>query len=200
MPSARISHDTFRKLSNYTVSTGAGEYNLPREDVDALYGPGWPVAPVTMPMDSDLPREFDYPVGINYTLQPRVGYETLMSVAALQAAYLNVPEVSAPVNVIIRLLCGFTPIFRNKSDQQLVKPDYEFNHLLNEPERDIPWTVWLTKYKKSSKIYSAPAYFKKFDKPGGVVQEMEYLDGSTLFLIINSRGKLPQPNEVDPEL
>ena len=200
MPSVKIPYANFQKLSNYIVNTGAGAYNLPRRDMDALYGPGFPIAPATMPADSELPREFDYPVGINYTLQPRIGYETLFDVNTLQAAYLGIPEVAAPVNLIIRLLCGFNPYFRYKATKQRVEDGYEFNHLLIEPEKDIPFNVWMTKFKKSSKIFSAPAYYKKFDRPGGTIQEMEYLDGSTLFLIINSRGKLPQPNEVDPEL
>jgi hypothetical protein len=190
-----IPRDTFAK---YTVPTGAGNYNLPERDVDALYGPGWPVSPVTRPEDSNLPRTIDYPVAINATLQPRIGYAGLMPIAALKAAYSNITEVSLPVNLIIRELSAFTPILRDKSTKQRVEDEHPFNWMTVSPDRVSPFNVWLTRFKKSSIIYAAPAFYKKKDH--GKIVAMEYIDGSTLFLITNQRGDLPEPNEVDPEL
>ena len=111
MSITRVPQRTFEK---FQVVTGAGNYNLPREDMDTLYGPGWPVAPVTRPEDTDFPRTIDYPVSINATLQPRIGYAGLMPIAALTAAYVNISEVSMPPNLIIRELSGFVPMLRLK--------------------------------------------------------------------------------------
>ena len=192
-----VSSNDFNKYNNI-IQTGAGSYNLPREDVDALYGPGWPIAPVTRPTDSALPRVNDYPVGINYTLQPRIGYEGLFPIAALKAAYGTVSEVSQPVNLVIRELSAFTPQLRNPKNKQKLGSDHPYAWMTKYPDGRTPFSVWLTKYKKSAKIYAAPAIFKR--KEHGRVTAMEYIDGSTFFLIVNERGELPRPDEVDPEL
>src|SRR5271157_239565 len=189
----------FTKASNYIVTTGAGNFNLPREDVDALYGPGWPIAPVTRPQDSDFPRSIDYPVGINYTLQPRIGYG-LMPAAALKSAWNNVTEVSNPVNLVIRILSGFTKQLVDK-DEKKVSAGHPYEFLTTEPDpiHHIPFNVWMTRFKKSSKIYAAPAYYIHRGS-NNEPDAMEYIDGSTFFLITNSSGYSPEPNEVDPEI
>lgn len=195
MPISNVPYSSFNK---YTIQTGAGNYNLPQSDVDALYGPGWPIAPVTMPDDSDLPRVVDYPVGINYTLQPRVGYEGLMPISALRAAYANVAEVAAPVNLLIRELTGFTPILQNVKTKQKAKDGHPYEWMTLSPDRKVPFNVWISRYKKSAKVYAAPAFYKKRD--GNNIIAMEYIDGSTFFLIVNERGELPEPNQIDPNL
>jgi 2'-5' RNA ligase len=196
MAVTKVSHASFSK--GYTVQTGAGSYNLPREDTDSLYGPGWPVQPVTRPEDSELPRTLDYPVGINFTLQPRVGYAGLMPIAALKAAYSNVSEVSAPVNLIIRELCSFMPILRDPKTKQKIKDGHPYQWMCISPDRVAPLNVWLARYKKSAKVYAAPAFFMRKEQDRTVA--LEYIDGSTLFLIVNSRGNLPEPNEVDDSI
>lgn len=195
MAISRVPYSSFNK---YTFTTGAGTFNLPNSDVDSLYGPGWPITPVTRPEDSDLPRVVDYPVGINYTLQPRIGYEGLMPISALKAAYGNVSEVAAPVNLLIRELCGFVPILRDKKTQQKAKSGHPYEWMTASPDRKTPFNVWMTRYKKSAKIYAAPAFYKRRD--GSQIVGMEYIDGSTFFLIVNDRGELPEPNEIDPGL
>ncbi len=192
----RVPQDNFHK---YTVVTGSGAYNLPKDDVDTMYGPGWPIAPIARPEDNNIPREIDYPVAINATLQPRIGYEGLMPTAALKAAYTNVTEVSTPVNLLIRELSGFVPMLKNKKTKQKISNDHPYNWMTLYPDRVTPFNVWLSRYKKSAKIYAAPAFFKRKNSKGET-DAMEYIDGSTLFLIVNSRGKLPEPGEVDPEV
>src|SRR3972149_6036134 len=142
MAISRVKSLDFNKAA-YLVQTGAGNYNLPREDVDALYGPGWPVQPVTRPEDTEIPRTIDYPVGINYTLQPRVGYEGLMPIKALKAAYSNVSEVAAPVNLIIREMSGFMAMLRDKKTKQKVKQGHPYSWMTVSPDRTNPFNVWL---------------------------------------------------------
>jgi len=191
-----VGHKSFAK---YNVVTGAGTYNLPSEDVSTVYGPGWPITPVPRPEDSDLPREIDYPVTVNATLQPRVGYEGLMPVSALKSAYSNVVEVSTPVGLIVRELSGFVPMLKDRKTRQRVDEGHPYNWLTVSPDRSTPFNVWLSRFKKSAKVYAAPAFFMRRDNKGEI-DALEYIDGSTLFLIINPRGKLPEPGEVDPEL
>lgn len=197
MAGTRVPSLAFQK-SGLSIQTGAGNYNLPREDVDALYGPGWPVTPVTRPEDSELPRTIDYPVGINYTLQPRVGYAGLMPVAALKAAYSNVAEVSTPVNLIIREMSGFQPMLRDRKSQVRAKDGHPYEWMTVSPDRTVPFNVWMARYKKSAKVYAAPAFYMR--RNGTAIEAMEYIDGSTFFLIVNSRGNLPEPDEVDDEI
>jgi 2'-5' RNA ligase len=198
MPFRQVPQSVFQKASGaapYTVTTGAGTFTFPNEDVDALYGPGWPVQPTTMPQDSEVPRTIDYPVGINFTIQPRIGYDGLMPCNALKAAYTNLSEVSAPVNLLIRELAGFNAILRDRKTHQKVASGHPYEWMTTSPDRIKPFNVWTTLYKKSAKIYAAPAFYIK--RQNGKTVAMEYIDGSTLFLIINARGNLPEPHELD---
>jgi 2'-5' RNA ligase len=191
-----VPRDTFQK---FNVTTGAGEYNLPERDVDALYGPGWPITPYPPPKDTVMPRQIDYPVAINYTLQPRTGYAGLMGIPQLMAAYRNVTEAAMPVNLIIRELSSFMPILRDKIKKQRVPDGHPFQWMTVSPDCTDPFNVWLSRYKKSAKVFAAPAFYKRRDGKGNIVA-MEYIDGSTFFLIVNERGMLPEPGEVDPQV
>ncbi len=179
------------------VQTGAGNFDLPRDMVEPLWSPGWPIAPIARPEDNELPRTIDYPVGINFTLQPRIGYDGLFPVQALKASYQNVAEVAAPVNLIIRELCAFTPTLRNKKTKQIVT-DHPYSWMTRYPDGKTPFSVWLSRFKKSALVYAAPAFYMR--QEGKNITAMEYIDGSTLFLIVNSRGNLPEPNETDPQI
>ena len=184
--------------NGYIVSTGAGNYLSPSEDITTLYGPGYPIAPVARPEDNDAPRSIDYPVGINYTLQPRIGYG-LMPAAALDATYNSVTEVSNPVNMVLRVMSGFTKQLKDKNGKR-VKDGHPYQWSIEEPDplHHIPFNVWMSWFKKSSKKYAAPAFH--YHRTNGKIDALEYIDGSTLFLITNSHGYLPEPDEFDPEV
>ena len=79
--------------------------------------------------------------------------------------------------------------------------DHPFNWLITEPDplHHIPFNVWMTWYKKSAKIYAAPAFHYHRDG-GGKIDALEYIDGSTLFLITNAHGYIPEPDEYDPQI
>jgi len=193
MSISKIPYSSFQK---YNVVSGNKDFNLPARDVSALYGPGWPISPLPRPEDSEIPREIDYPVSINATLQPRAGYEGLMPVKALKSAYNAVSEVRIPVNLLTRELGGFVPTLRDKKTQNRVKSGHPYQWMTKSPDGKTPFQIWLNRFIKSTEIYDAPALYLRKDYDGNI-EGLEYIDGSTLFLIINERGQLPQPYEMD---
>src|SRR5271157_5515387 len=73
---------------------------LPPDWMTATYSPGWPIQPFTRPGEVSVPREIDYPISVNATLQPRTGYG-LMPFEALKEVYDNIFEVKMPIATIV---------------------------------------------------------------------------------------------------
>lgn len=190
MPVARMSPaSSMRKL----LSGGGQDFGIPNRWTQATYGSGWPIRPVNAPKDQDLPRSIDYPIAVNSSLNPRTGWG-LMSFAALYEAYMNVTEIANPVSTFWRTMTSFKPRLVDPSGNEV--KGHPFSWMTDSPDRHTPFSVWLTWFLKSAKIYDAPAlYFGTGDD--GMIDRMEYVDGSTLFVIIDEYGHIPAPESLD---
>lgn len=188
MPSIRLGPNAIRK-----VQSGGGEFfSAPGSWITASYGSGWPIAPVTRPDDVEFPRTIDYPISINATLTPRTGYG-LMPFAALKEVYENVTEVGMPVNLLWRELSSFVP--RLIDDEENEVDDHPYLWMTESPDRNVPFSVWLTRLIKCSKIYDAAAVFMR--RNGSETVGLDYVDGSTLFLIVDEFGNLPKAEPLE---
>lgn len=173
--------------------SGAGEnFAVPNAWMQTAYGSGWPVAPVSAPKDVELPRAIDYPMSINSTITPRSGYG-LMPFSALLEAYENVTEVKSPVSLIVRDLVGLVPHLVD-GDGNPVK-DHPYQWMTQSPDGKTPFGVWLTRLVKSTKVYDAPAVY--LHRTQGKIDQMHYIDGSTLFVILDQFGNVPDPEPVE---
>lgn len=171
------------------VRSGGGEsFAAPGEWITTSYGSGWPIAPVTVPRDTEMPRTIDYPISVNATLTPRTGYG-LMPFAALKECYENVTEVRMPVNLIWRELTTFNPRLVDDEDNEI--GDHPYQWMCESPDRNVPFNIWMTRLIKSMKVYDAPAVY--FGRGSQGIDALHYIDGSTLFLIIDEYGNLPRP-------
>jgi 2'-5' RNA ligase len=182
------------QLSKQTTG-GAGVANainqLPSEWLTSTFAPGFPVQPFTRPEEVEVPREIDYPIAVNASLQPRTGYG-LMPFAALAAAYENITEVRMPVQIIMRELNSFHPRLVDREGNELFEHPYHW--LTVAPDRQTPFDVWMTRFLKSSYIFDAGAVY--IDDREGELFGLHYIDGSTLFIMVDEHGRVPQPGDV----
>ena len=157
--------------------------------VTSYLGPGQPITPITPSNQIEVPRTIDYPISVNAQLTPRQGYG-LMPFPQLMLAYEKVPECRFPVNLIHRQLSSYLPRLIDK--QGMAVEDHPYQWMCEYPDGVTPFNVWMTRYLKSAKIYDAPALYLEKDYDGNVTG-LHFIDGSTLFVILDERGNTPMP-------
>ena len=183
---------TLSALSN-AVSTPAASNamaDIPAEWIRATYGPGQPIRPIARPEESNIPREIDYPISVNATIQPRTNYG-LMPFDILRQAYENISEIKMCVQTLGRELTGFVPRLVDGEGNEKLGHPYEW--LLQSPDRMTPWVVWLTRFLQSANVFDAGSIF--MSQSHGQLQGLHYVDGSTLFVLLDEHGRIPMPND-----
>lgn len=182
------------RQSSFTKITSGGSqtYGVPPAWMQTLLGPGQPIQPVAPARDSEIPRQIDFPISVNANLTPRSGYG-LMPFQELLYAYEKIPECRAPVLLIDRQLSAFVPhLLDNKGN---VVHDHPYSWMTTAPDGSTPFHVWLTRFIKSAKIFDAPALY--FERSGNKITGMHFIDGSTLFVILDSYGRTPRPERTE---
>ncbi len=187
----RITRGSSQLLSK-VVSGGGSDFSIPSPWLQAPYGPGSPVQTIAGQYGAEIPRTIDYPIGVNTTLTPRTGYG-LMPFAQIYSAYAYVTECKLPVWLITREMTSFVPHLVDSDGNEI--DDHPYKWMAISPDRKTPFAVWLTRLLKSSLIYDAPAVYLKEDK--GKIDELHYIDGSTLFVIVDQFGNTPLPEPID---
>ena len=199
MKLAKISGTLSRSSSSSSGSSGNNNQvahtiaDLPAQWMGATFGPGAPIQPLPSGDENQIPREIDYPISVNASLMPRTGYG-LMPFDVLTQAYETVTEVRMPCSTIIRELCGFLPRLTDDDGNEV--DDHPMKFLTVSPDRMTPFSVWLARFLQSKQVYDAGALFIMSD--GHDLQGLRYIDGSTLFLIVDDHGEMPLPNQSDP--
>lgn len=116
-----------------------------------------------------------------------------MPFSALLEAYENVTEVRTPVNLIWRVLTTFSPRMVDEDGNEI--QDHPYHWMCDKPDGRTPFSVWITRFIKSTKIYDAPSVY--VDRPGNEIKGLHYIDGSTLFLIVDEYGNTPDPTPMN---
>ena len=169
--------------------------DLPTQWMSSTLGPGDPIQPLPPSWESEITRDIDYPISVNASLQPRTGYG-LMPFGILKDAYEAVTEVRMPTSTIIRELTGFLPRLVDGDGNE--DSDHPYNWLTISPDRVTPFSVWLARFLQSKQVYDAGALFILMN--GSNLEGLRYVDGSTLFLIVDEHGELPTPRQSDPRV
>ncbi|WP_230691144.1 hypothetical protein, partial [Streptococcus pneumoniae] len=68
---------------------------------------------------------------------------------------------------------------------------HPYEWVTKSPDRRSPLSAWATRLLKNSLVYDAGALY--IERQAGKLHGLRYVDGSTLFLIVNQHGELPQP-------
>lgn len=191
--------DTLVELTNLKPPTQTGPSDpslmanapIPKEWITNTYAPGMPIRPIAHPGEDEIPREIDYPISVNATIQPRTNYG-LYPFSVLQQAYESITEVKMCVHTLGRELTGFQPRLVDGEGKPVL--DHPMSWLLESPDKSTPWVVWLTRFLQSVNVFDAGSIFMK--QAYGSLQGLHYVDGSTLFVLVNEHGNMPKPDEL----
>ena len=167
------------------------DQRLPSAWTNTTFGPGWPIQPFNPPQDEGLPREIDYQISANINIVPRSMYN-LMSFAALREAYENIAEVKLAVNTLVREMTAFDPQLVS-NEGGAISTDHPYVWLTQFPDGQTAWDVWLTRFLTSVLVFDAGAAYIMRDPQTRHLKGISYVDGSTLFLIIDQLGRLATP-------
>ena len=165
--------------------------NLPKEWVQALYGPGYPISPMPHPEEAGIPREIDYPIAANISIQPRTTYG-LMPFEVLKTAFESVGELQLDVHLITRELNSFQPRLVDRAGNDIGE-DHPYSWIIDSPDGYNPFNVWLTRLLQCSLVFDAGCIFNETDSTGSKLKALRYLDGETLYLLVNEHGETPTP-------
>lgn len=174
-------------------SGNQGASPLPTDWATSMYAPGWPIRPIQQPNAAEIPREIDYPLQVNATIQPRTGYG-LMPFSALNEAYMTIAEIQMCVHLITRGMQGFTPRLVDSSGE--VVPNHPYEWITKSPDKRTPWGVWLSRFMQSSLIFDAGSFVIQNDGRGNL-SSLDYIDGSTLFVWVDEFGRMPSADPVN---
>ena len=152
------------------------------------FGPGAPITPMGTPYDNDQPREIDYPVLANATITPRSAYG-LRPFAALLEAYELVDEVKTMVRILHSECSVFEPGLGDQNGDD-VSHDTALERYVRSPDGQLPWDVWSNRMIASAAIYDAPCALMDLRN-----ELLTYVDGSTIFCLIDENGHTPRPPE-----
>lgn len=189
---SRISVLPTRILTPPAGSGGQGYLEnqpLPMDWATAMYAPGWPIRPSAKPAEEGIPREIDYPIAANVSIAPRVHYG-LMPFGAIADAFENVVEIKMCVHLLTREMNSFAPRLVDSEDNEIT--DHPYHYLCDSPDGGAtPFAVWQTRFLQNSLIFDAGANYLIRDH--GVFKGLSYVDGSTLFLLVDDHGRPPAP-------
>jgi hypothetical protein len=170
-----------------STGTALEDKPLPPSWQTAVYAPGFPIRPISKPLEEGIPRSIDYPISANVSIQPRTHYG-LLPFQVLNDAYENIPEVTMAVHLLIRELCAFQPQLVDADENVL--NDHPYLWMTETPDGITPWTVWLTRFMQSVFVYDAGALFTERGDSG--LAGLHYVDGSTLFCLVDVQGNPPE--------
>ena len=158
---------------------------------DAYMGPQEPVQPRAEP--GEPPRIFQYMPGANIALTPRsgqpVGFQLLRETAdGLDILRIVIEKRKSMMKGLEWDITALDP--RSKAD--LTSKVKEVKTFLHKPDKDNFFDEWLGMLLEDVYVIDAPAIYKHRTN-GGKLWALELVDGATIKLLIDTRGRLPDP-------
>ena len=163
---------------------------LPANWTLTSFGPGAPIMPLGgTQWDNGEPREIDYPPNVNSTITPRSAYG-LRPFPALLEAYETVDECKTMVRILQSECSVFQPGLVDKDGNDVSKEVTELARFIQSPDGVLPWDVWANRMIASAAIYDAPCALMDLRN-----KALTYVDGSTIFCMVDENGHTPKPPE-----
>jgi hypothetical protein len=164
------------------------EQPTPASWQQTLYGPGTPIRPTSKPWEEDFPRAIDYPPNVNATISPRTSYG-LMPFNALALAWETLDELKHIVHMLCKEFLIFTPSLHDSKGND-VSQDPAWEWFLRSPDRDLGFDVWATRFIQNAVVFDSGCLGWNMDD-----KALEYIDGTTIFTLIDAHGHTPKPPE-----
>lgn len=169
---------------------GAARYAVTGRVPD-WFGPQEPLAPV-VPAESQEAvrgRQFDYPVGYNLRLTPRI--EEAVSFAQMRSLADGYDILRLVIETRKDQMARLRWTIRPKDAKK--KPDARCQALADFfalPDREHTWDEWLRMLLEDLFVLDAPTLYVR-PTVGGQVYALEPIDGSTIKRVIDEHGRTP---------
>lgn len=191
------------KLGPIVISWGKADEVSRRTSVDqvpapvtssagtAPFGPGSPMPPA-FPAEG-RPRQFQYPVGYNFTTRPRasepISFATLRSLADIY----DVGRIC--IETRKKQLRGLDWTIVAKEEGQGHKYADEIKRVrafFEKPDREHPFDQWLNALAEDRFVIDALTLYKRRTR-GGELYALEPVDGATIKPLLDAYGRRPEP-------
>ena len=151
----------------------------------ATFGPGQPVRPGEQPWEEGVPRSFDFKPSVNSNIVPRAGYG-LFPFSTLIDTFQTITEVKMAVHLLTREFMIFEPALVDIGTGEQVGPDHPDRWMLESPDRQTPWDVWVKQLLQDALVLDAGCLF--FDHRNTAIRRIQ---GSTIFVMVDVHGNQP---------
>jgi len=156
---------------------------------DGWFTPGQPLPPIAQGKADG--RAFDYDVGVNLRLTPRLNEPiSFTQLRALADGYdLLRTVIETRKDQMSRLKFSIVPADDAKEPDSRCK---EVEAFLRFPDQEHDWDDWLRMLLEDLLVIDAPTIYPRWNQ-GGTIYALEPVDGSTVKRIISIDGRTPVP-------
>ncbi|MGO8683975.1 MAG: hypothetical protein ACLQUT_05280, partial [Thermoleophilia bacterium] len=149
------------------------------------FPPGEPIRPGQQPWEEGVPREINYKVSANTTIQPRTNYG-LVPFSLLRETYDIISEVKLLVHTLIKEALVLQPQIKTTDGDMLPTTDPLYR-LIAKPDGALDWPVWLSRFYRGLLMFDAPCVYQNVD-----AKTMHVIQGDTIFPLVDQHGRIPQ--------
>ncbi|MET0039307.1 hypothetical protein [Dehalococcoides mccartyi] len=159
------------------------------------FGPGEPLSPVA---PSEQPRRADYQVGRNMLVSPRasesrsVTFSQMRQLARIHGVLRTVIEKRKDELKGLEWTIAVKPEFMGKGYEPEAKEALKF---FEKPDLENTFDQWLGMLTEDIFVIDAPCLFKERDRLGNL-RSLQVIDGSTILVLVDDRGRVPAPPQM----
>jgi hypothetical protein len=159
------------------------------------FGPGEPMRPQT---PAEPIRRADYPVSQNMLTMPRaaenrsVTYDQMRSLADMNGVLRTVIEKRKDE---LKGLDWSISVRPDYSEQGYEVEAEALTKWWEKPDGDTTFDQWLGAYLEDVFVIDAPCLYKNKNRLGQITA-LEIVDGSTILVLINDKGRVPNPPQM----
>lgn len=153
-----------------------------------IFSPGTPVAPVTT---EQTPRQFQYPVAVNLSQQPRRDYPSLTPFETLRYLAKKHPLASLCIRVRceqVAMLPGGVVAKRAKEQASVQRDCDALDLWFQQPDRSTSRVAWLQQFVRDLLEIDAPTLYRRPARDGSLYG-LEVIDGSTIKPLLDIHGR-----------
>ena len=173
---------------------------IANDNLNEALGPGTPLQPT--PIDNTgMPRRFYFPPGVNLTPTPtngRIDFQTLRDTSRLYGLLRKCIEIRKnemtrlPWNIMPRRGTPKEKLALMRENRLKIRRMEDF---FDFPDKERTWAEWLKSIIEDHLVIDAVAIYKRRTL-GGKLYSLEQVDGVTIKVILDIRGRRPVPPNV----
>lgn len=202
LPPATPSGRNPRPINQDALLTQMQAQQAPAKQGTPMFAPGAPLTPATGLVNPFGPRQYQFPVGYNISVQPRstesTSFDTLRNLAALYDGIQLCEQVwldtVAKLNLVVRPRPEITAEQGSASDSKYADKIRKYTDFFAYPDPGNGYDLksWLRAAVRDQLQIDAVAIYVRRNKAGGVYS-LELVDGASVKPLIDPRGRRPQP-------